>query len=81
MPGEYPMQPFIGMEDPWRYRNKAQFPIGKSRDGQTVTGFYAGRTHAIVENRNCLAWIQEVNEQVLDLVHGVDEKIHGVAAL
>ena len=60
-------EPFIGMEDPWRYRNKAQFPIGKSRDGRTVTGFYAGRTHTIVENRNCLLG-KEVNEQVLDLV-------------
>ncbi|MDY3919615.1 MAG: 23S rRNA (uracil(1939)-C(5))-methyltransferase RlmD [Candidatus Limivivens sp.] len=60
-------EPFIGMEDPWRYRNKAQFPVGKNRDGRTVTGFYAGRTHTIIENRNCLLG-REVNEEVLNAV-------------
>ena len=33
----------IGMENPWNYRNKAQFPIGKSKDGRIIAGFYAGR--------------------------------------
>lgn len=60
-------EPFIGMDNPWRYRNKAQFPVGKSRDGRTITGFYAGRTHTIIENRNCLLG-KEVNEEILDAV-------------
>ena len=29
----------IGMETPWRYRNKAQFPVGKNKDGEIITGF------------------------------------------
>ena len=43
------MEPIMGMENPWRYRNKAQFPFGRSKDGRIITGFYAGRTHDIVE--------------------------------
>jgi len=38
------MEPIIGMEDPWRYRNKAQYPVGLGKDGQLTAGFYAGRT-------------------------------------
>ena len=47
---EIPMESIIGMEDPFHYRNKAQFPFGKYRDGKIITGFYAGRTHCIIEN-------------------------------
>ncbi|MBR6275251.1 MAG: 23S rRNA (uracil(1939)-C(5))-methyltransferase RlmD [Lachnospiraceae bacterium] len=43
----------LGMEKPWNYRNKAQFPIGKDKNGKTVAGFYAGRTHAIIPWENC----------------------------
>ena len=46
---EIHMLPIMGMEQPWRYRNKAQFPFGKDKDGNVIAGFYAGRTHAIVE--------------------------------
>lgn len=40
---EIPMEPIIGMEEPWRYRNKAQFPFGKDKNGRIITGFYAGK--------------------------------------
>ena len=57
----------IGMENPWRYRNKAQFPVGKNKDGEIITGFYAGRTHSIIPNRNCYLGA-EVNEEILNQV-------------
>lgn len=57
----------IGMENPWRYRNKAQFPVGKDREGNYVTGFYAGRTHSIIPNTNCYLGV-EVNEKILNIV-------------
>ena len=57
----------IGMENPWRYRNKAQFPVGKNKDGELITGFYAGRTHSIIPNRNCYLGA-EVNEEILNQV-------------
>lgn len=44
----------IGMEDPYRYRNKMQFPVGRGRDGALVTGFFAPRSHTIVPVDDCL---------------------------
>ena len=38
----------IGMDEPFRYRNKAQYPIGRDREGHLTAGFYAGRTHQII---------------------------------
>ncbi len=46
--------PVIGMDDPYRYRNKAQFPVGADRDGGIAAGFYAGRTHSIIPCEDCL---------------------------
>ena len=43
----------VGMDKPWRYRNKAQYPIGRDREGRIISGFYAGRTHHIVEAEEC----------------------------
>ena len=43
----YEFFPAIGMEEPFRYRNKAQYPVGTAKDGSIVMGFYAGRTHSI----------------------------------
>ena len=59
--------PIVGMEEPWKYRNKAQFPIGTGRDGKPVAGFYAGRTHSIIDNHRCVIGIDE-NEYVLEAV-------------
>ena len=64
---DYVMEPIIGMEDPWYYRNKAQFPVGMTKDGEIVTGFYAGRTHSIVPVQEC--FIQHpLNEQLMSIV-------------
>ncbi len=49
MPSSYEFLPIIGMEDPWHYRNKAQYPVGPGKDGKPVIGFYAGRTHDIID--------------------------------
>ncbi len=69
------MEPIVGMETPLRYRNKAQYPVGTDREGNLVTGFYAGRTHSIIANRDCLLGGAE-NEQVLDCVLKYMERNH-----
>jgi 23S rRNA (uracil1939-C5)-methyltransferase len=52
----------IGMEDPWRYRNKAQFPVGFSND--VVIGFYANRSHDIIDTDKCV--IQDkINDKII----------------
>ena len=57
----------IGMENPYHYRNKAQFPFGTDKNGEVVTGFYAGRTHSIISNTNCYLGVEE-NQQILEII-------------
>ena len=67
-----PMMPILGMDDPWRYRNKAQFPVGTGKDGKPAAGFYAGRTHHIIEQPDCLIGIKEnsrIVSEVLDYMN------------
>ncbi|MFQ8722513.1 MAG: 23S rRNA (uracil(1939)-C(5))-methyltransferase RlmD [Enterocloster sp.] len=61
---QIPMLPIMGMEEPWRYRNKAQFPFGTDKNGRIITGFYAGRTHSIIEQDDCLLGVEE-NREIL----------------
>jgi 23S rRNA (uracil1939-C5)-methyltransferase len=70
------MEPIIGMENPYYYRNKAQFPVGKDKNGNIVIGFYAGRTHSIIDTDHC--YIQgEVNQVILKKVKAfiIDNKL------
>lgn len=50
--------PVTGMDNPYRYRNKAQFPFGE-KNGEIITGFYAGRTHDIIPCEDCLLGISD----------------------
>ena len=59
--------PIMGMDNPWRYRNKAQFPFGEDREGHVVTGFYAGRTHVIIPQEDCLLGLEE-NREILAVI-------------
>lgn len=49
-----PVRPVIGMEEPWGYRNKAQYPVSAAPDGRIVCGFYGAHSHRIVETEGCL---------------------------
>ena len=65
------MEPIVGMQDnptgPWRYRNKAQVPVGKNSAGRIVAGFYAGRTHSIIPMTDCMLG-HEINKDIIDRV-------------
>lgn len=61
------MEPICGMEEPFYYRNKAQFPIGTDKEGQIVAGFYAGRTHQIIPNMECALGVP-VNQEILKTI-------------
>ncbi|MDO4634277.1 MAG: 23S rRNA (uracil(1939)-C(5))-methyltransferase RlmD [Eubacteriales bacterium] len=64
---ELQMEPITGMEKPLHYRNKAQFPIGTGKDGEIITGFYAARSHRIIDYRSCHLGVAE-NEEILQQV-------------
>ena len=62
------MEPVIGMDgEPFRYRNKAQFPTGYNKEGELIAGFYAGRTHAIIPVSDCLLGCEE-NKDILGII-------------
>lgn len=66
--------PTLGMSEPWRYRNKAQVPIGQ-QDGQMVGGFYARGSHRIVDMQSCL--IQDSrNDELVNKVKAIGQELH-----
>ena len=64
---DYQMMPVIGMDEPFNYRNKAQYPVGMDKDGNIVMGFFAGRTHHIIDNTDC-ALGAKINSRILGII-------------
>ena len=52
----------IGMENPYYYRNKLQYPVGKNKHGIPVMGVFASRTHEIIPVENCLIQNKKAQE-------------------
>ena len=67
------MEPIVGMDNPYHYRNKAQYPVGTGKDGKIVTGFYAGRTHSIIPNTKCFLGVEQ-NQEILEIILDFMEK-------
>ena len=68
--------PVLGMTDPWRYRNKAQFPVG-CIGGEIITGCFAAGSHDIVSTQSCLIQ-NELNDRLLAAVRRIAASV-GVA--
>lgn len=56
------VQETLGMENPFHYRNKAQYPIGLDKDGKPVIGVFANRTHEIISMETCLIQNEETEK-------------------
>ena len=52
----------LGMENPYHYRNKAQYPIGIDKNGEPIIGVFAKRTHEIIPIANCLIQNKETEK-------------------
>lgn len=52
----------LGMENPYHYRNKAQYPVGTDKDGKPVIGVFAKRTHEIIPIEKCLIQNKETEK-------------------
>ncbi|MBW4081957.1 23S rRNA (uracil(1939)-C(5))-methyltransferase RlmD [Paenibacillus sp. S150] len=71
------VRPTLGMDEPWRYRNKAQVPIGVT-EGGLVGGFYARGSHRIIDMETCLIQ-HEHNDDVVAAVKGIGREL-GISA-
>jgi len=67
------MEPICGMEEPYYYRNKSQFPVGRAKDGRILIGFYAGRTHSIIDTEHCYIGA-EVNDKIISFIRSFIER-------
>ena len=61
------MLPVVGMDEPFRYRNKAQFPVGYDKNGEIVFGFYASRSHKIIPIADCYLGVEK-NREILRVI-------------
>lgn len=69
-----PVHPTIGMEDPWRYRNKVQIPVGE-KDGELITGFYRMRSHDIIHDMETCLIQDELNDRVVHAVRRIANRL------
>ena len=60
-------EPICGMDNPYRYRNKAQYPIRYDKNGELTAGFYAGRTHSVISCSDCVLGAEE-NKEILERI-------------
>ncbi|EGQ4332974.1 23S rRNA (uracil(1939)-C(5))-methyltransferase RlmD [Staphylococcus pseudintermedius] len=72
---EVPIHDTIGMDDPWRYRNKSQIPVGTNRNGQIQMGFYRQRSHDIIDMDHCLIQNDDQND-MMNVIKSLLEKYH-----
>src|SRR5699024_7098631 len=64
---DIPVHETIGTDDPWRYRNKIQIPVGE-KDGELITGFYRQRSHDIIDDmETCVIQDELGNRNVKDV--------------
>ena len=69
---EIEVKPTIGMDVPWNYRNKAQYPIGV-KDGKAIMGFYAPRSHRITDIKECMIQQKKASEVLGIIKEYIDE--------
>src|SRR5699024_997679 len=67
---DVPVHPVIGMEDPWRYRNKIQIPVGE-KDGKLFTGFYRQRSHQMIEDMDTCVIQDELGDNIVAAVREI----------
>lgn len=69
-----PVHPTLGMEDPWRYRNKVQMPVGE-HDGELITGFYRKRSHDIISEMETCVIQDELNDRSVHAVRRIANRL------
>lgn len=69
----------IGMEKPFNYRNKAQYPIGLNKEGEPIFGVFANRTHDIININHCKIQTkvsEEIAQYIIEFIKENDIKVY-----
>ncbi|ART75341.1 23S rRNA (uracil(1939)-C(5))-methyltransferase RlmD [Sutcliffiella horikoshii] len=72
------IKPTIGMEDPWYYRNKSQFQVGKQKE-KVIAGLYGANSHKLIDIDNCIVQhsaTTEVTNTVKKILHDFNIPVH-----
>ena len=67
------VKPTWGMGNPYYYRNKLQFPVGKDKDGNAIVGVFANRTHEIVQLEECMIQERQATQISKDVVNLINK--------
>lgn len=76
---DVPVDKIVGSEREKRYRNKAQYPVGKNSSGQLISGFYGLHSHRIVPCEDCLLQpeiFSKINKTVLDFMKSSQNDVY-----
>lgn len=72
---DVPVHPVKQAENPWHYRNKIQMPVGRGRDGNLITGFYAPRSHRIIEGMETCIIQNETGDRIQEAVRSICNRL------
>ncbi|MCF8008295.1 MAG: 23S rRNA (uracil(1939)-C(5))-methyltransferase RlmD [Halanaerobiales bacterium] len=73
------LEPLIGVDNPWFYRNKSTIPLQKDQDNNIISGFYQRGTHQVTNCRVCYIQhqlINRINKYTVDLLNKYDLNIY-----
>lgn len=76
---EVKINPIVGAENPNNYRNKAQFPLAKDKDGNILMGFYGFHSHRVVDTDTCLLQpkiFDRIMEVVRDFLKRTNQSVY-----
>ena len=71
---QIPVMETLRAEEPWNYRNKMQFPIGRN-SGKIVIGCFAQGSHTIINTENCHIQRAE-NNDLANAAREIAEQLH-----
>ena len=70
---EVEVKDVIGMDNPYMYRNKLQYPVGKDNNGNPVMGVYAQRSHRIISTEKCFIQDERLQEVAMSIFKYIKE--------
>lgn len=68
------VSPTLGMEEPYHYRNKLQYPVGVSQQGKAVMGVFAKRTHEIIPVEHCFIQNEEAEKIAREFINIINNQ-------